>query len=174
VDAGAVNIMYGVPFAYGYQIWTQEEVGANTSETSDWFGYALTAGDFGGDGDADLVVGVPLEDVGAIVDAGAIMVLYGQATGLTATGSQTFHQDTTDVVGVAETGDVFGGAMSGGGKSYDGSDSGRERQQMMLAAAALAATDKSDMPVSKPEERSLRRFGIPSMVMESGIAGQPL
>src|ERR671912_1857643 len=39
------------------------------------------AGDFNGDGFADLAVGAPGEDVGAAGDAGAVNVLYGSAGG---------------------------------------------------------------------------------------------
>ena len=41
------------------------------------YGYALAAGDFDGDGAADLAVGAPAEDVGGLVNVGAEMVLYG-------------------------------------------------------------------------------------------------
>ena len=40
--------------------------------------------DFNNDGFADLAVGVPYEDVGAVIDAGAVNVLYGSAEGLQA------------------------------------------------------------------------------------------
>ena len=41
-------------------------------------------GDFNRDGFDDLAVGVPGEDVGTVVDAGAVNVLYGTASGLAA------------------------------------------------------------------------------------------
>ena len=43
---------------------------------------------FDGNGCADLAVGVPYEDVGAVLDAGALNILYGSAGGLSATGDQ--------------------------------------------------------------------------------------
>jgi FG-GAP repeat len=71
-------------------------------------------GDFNGDGRADLVVGVPYEDVGTVSDAGAINVLYGTATGISATGNQFWHQNSAGVLDAAEAGDRFGAALAAG------------------------------------------------------------
>jgi hypothetical protein len=62
-------------------------------EFEDLFGAALAAGNVGLDKRADLVVGVPVEDVGAVVNAGAVNVLYGSGNGLSDTGAQFWHQD---------------------------------------------------------------------------------
>ena len=53
--------------------------------------------DFNGDGFADLAVGVPDEDVGAVANAGAVNVIYGNAAGLTGTASQLWHQNSASV-----------------------------------------------------------------------------
>jgi hypothetical protein len=42
----------------------------------------LVAGDFNRDGKDDLAIGVPLEDLGNIRDAGAVNVIYGSDNGL--------------------------------------------------------------------------------------------
>lgn len=42
-------------------------------------------GDFNGDGFMDLAIGIPLKDVGIIVDAGVVHVIYGTAQGLNTT-----------------------------------------------------------------------------------------
>ena len=42
---------------------------------------------------------VPEEDVGGASDAGAVNVLFGSAAGLTAAGSQIWHQDSAGVPG---------------------------------------------------------------------------
>ena len=68
----------------------------------------MTAGDFDGDGNSDLVMGNPFDDVGALSDAGTAAVLYGSASGLTAANSQLLSQDTPGVPGNAETNDIFG------------------------------------------------------------------
>jgi hypothetical protein len=71
--------------------------------------------DFDGDGADDLAIGVPFENVGSIVAAGAVNVLYGSSPGgLTGTGSQQFTQDTAGVGSSAEEGDVFGFALATG------------------------------------------------------------
>jgi hypothetical protein len=76
--------------------------------------------DFNNDGFADLAVGAFLEDVGSIVNAGAVNVLYGGAPGLTGSGSQFFTQNTPGVGGNAEEGDTFGSALAAGDFNHDG------------------------------------------------------
>jgi hypothetical protein len=71
---------------------------------------------------ADLAVGVPWEDIGGVVSAGAVQVLYGSASGLQATGSQIWHQDTSGIQGVAEPYDGFGEALTAGDLNGDGVD----------------------------------------------------
>jgi FG-GAP repeat/FG-GAP-like repeat len=76
--------------------------------------------DFDNDGADDLAVGVPTETVGGIDRAGAVNVLYGSAGGLSGAGSQIFSQETPGVVGGAEPGDAFGGAVAAGDFDNDG------------------------------------------------------
>ena len=54
----------------------QADLGA-VDEGGDRFGDALVACDFDGDTFLDLAIGVPDEDVGAIVDAGSVLVTHG-------------------------------------------------------------------------------------------------
>jgi hypothetical protein len=119
LDAGAVNLLYGSVAGLtgtGSQLFTQNTPGVGSSaEPRDAFGSALTAGDFNHDGAADLVVGVPFEDVGSILDAGAVNLLYGSASGLTAAGSQLFTQDTPGVGSNAEDFDRFGSVLAASG-----------------------------------------------------------
>jgi FG-GAP repeat len=75
--------------------------------------------DFNNDGADDLAVGVPFENLGSIVAAGAVNVLYGSPTGLSGTGSQLFTQDTPGVPNNAEQGDVFGFALATGDFNHD-------------------------------------------------------
>src|SRR5919198_518120 len=87
--------------------------------------------DFNGDGFADLAVGVPGEDLAGNTFAGAVNVLYGSSTGLTATGNQFWTQDSTGVAGSAETRDDFG---------------------FSLAAANFGKSSQADLAVGVPGE----------------------
>jgi ectoine hydroxylase-related dioxygenase (phytanoyl-CoA dioxygenase family) len=115
VDAGAVSVLPGSAgglTAVGGQLFTQV---AGAIEAGDVFGFALAAGDFNTDTFADLAAGAPFEDVGRTVDAGAVSVLPGSASGLTAVGGQLF----TQVAGAIEAGDVFGFALAAGDFNTD-------------------------------------------------------
>ena len=110
--AGGVNVLYGTPSGLGAdrnQFWTQNSPGIlDTAEGSDYFGEAISSGDFNGDGAGDLAVGVPWEDLQALEDAGAVNVLFGATGGLSAVGNQFWDQDSPGVGDVAEAGDEFG------------------------------------------------------------------
>ena len=85
-DAGAVSVIYGSSTGLtdiGNQFWTQDSAGIQDSvEASDFFGYAVAAGDFNADGFGDLAIGAADDDVGTLVDGGVVNVLYGSAAGL--------------------------------------------------------------------------------------------
>ncbi len=83
---------------------------------------AQCTGDFNGDGYADLAIGVPGEDANGVKHTGAINVLYGSASYLSATGNQYRHQDSSNVPGVAEAGDGFGSVLAAGDFNGDGYD----------------------------------------------------
>ncbi len=76
-------------------------------------------GDFNGDGFDDLAIGVPGESVpipaeGQVGNAGAVNVLYGSSSGLSATSprpDQFWTQETADVNEAAEPNDKFGRAL---------------------------------------------------------------
>ena len=106
-DAGAVNVLLGAAVGLtstGNQFFDQNSPGVSDSaETNDGFATALAAGDFDNDGRADLAVGVPAEDIGAIVDSGVVHVLPGSASGVTATGSQYWNQNSSGILDGVET-----------------------------------------------------------------------
>lgn len=95
-----------------------------TPQLPQLWGTATTAasGDFNGDGFADLVVGIPWEDIGGKENAGAVHVLYGGANGVSATGDQFWHQGSPGVPGDPETDDRFGWAVAAGDFNGDGRD----------------------------------------------------
>jgi disulfide bond formation protein DsbB len=118
-NAGAVNVIYGSLdglSSSGSQFWHQNSPGVtDEAEEFDHFGSALAARDFNEDGFADLAVGVPFESAG-----GAVNVLYGSTTGLSAAGDQLWHQDSPGVKDAVEAGDEFGRALAAGNLNGDG------------------------------------------------------
>jgi hypothetical protein len=118
VGAGAVIVAYGDPEGIdpvNSELWHQDSGGVgDVAESGDGFGSTLAAADFDGDGFDDLVVGVPFEDVGGITSAGAVNVLYGSASGVTAAGDQFIHLNTTGVKGTADEYENFGWVFATG------------------------------------------------------------
>ncbi|HEV3399944.1 MAG TPA: FG-GAP repeat protein, partial [Actinomycetes bacterium] len=107
--AGAVNLLYGSETGLGGgPLFTQ-----SNPESADGFGTSLAAADFNGDGFFDLAVGAPGENVGALVDAGAVTVLFGGSGGITTAGSLTFWQGN-GAAGTAESRDEFGFSVATG------------------------------------------------------------
>ena len=94
------------------QIWSQQSRGvAGAAERYDRFGLALAVGDFNGDRRHDLAVGVPYEDVGRQVDAGAVDIIMGGPRGLWG-GNGLWHQNVSRIIGEAEGDDRFGAALA--------------------------------------------------------------
>jgi hypothetical protein len=85
VDSGAVSIVLGTPAGLPGAARVARPTGSpagmipDSESGSPYYGFALAAGDFDGNGFADLAVGGPNQDrFGAGVDSGAVAVLYGQ------------------------------------------------------------------------------------------------
>ncbi len=96
--------------------WPAAPAGAHGTAAAQPADPTSVQADFNQDGADDLAIGVPLEDVGGVPDAGVVNVLYGGAGGLTGSGSQVF----TQVGSAAEPGDLFGEALASGDFNQDG------------------------------------------------------
>jgi hypothetical protein len=131
--AGTVSVIYGS--ATGLQatspraqIWSESTRGMSTggAQADDRFGASIMDGDLNGDGYADLAVGIRLKDVNGVVDAGALSMIYGSATGLQNKGQggpddQFWTQDDFVPVGPGAQADAwFGYSVSVGDFNGDG------------------------------------------------------
>jgi hypothetical protein len=132
VDVGALQVIYGSAGGLNAtavlpdQFWTQNSTDIeDVAEVGDAFGWALSSGDYNGDGFDDLSIGVRGEDFlgiipgpggvfDTIVNAGAVHVIYGSAGGLNATAvlpDQFWTQDSKDIEDVAESNDFWDFAL---------------------------------------------------------------
>jgi hypothetical protein len=122
VDAGIVQVLYGTltgPSLTSTQLWQQGANGLpDAAETGDQFGYALSAWNYGRSFHSDLAIGAPFENLMSgsvdVVDAGAVVVIYGSFTGLNATTinpADFWHQNVSGVEDVSQASDRFGQAL---------------------------------------------------------------
>ena len=129
--SGAVQVVYGS--ASGLDASTALFLSSAsfgiTPKPHDTFGWAVSSGDYDGDGYDDLAIGIPQYDrppsEGSTTpnyDAGAVVVVYGSATGLDLTDTDLWHQDVGTVIGTALRGDRFGYSLA----SADFDDDGRD------------------------------------------------
>lgn len=127
-DAGMIHVIYGSAtglnpngpdavtnpgrhadqtFQQGPGQITRPEVGR--AEPGDFFGAALTVGQFNDDPREDVAVGSPGEDVRSVPDGGGVSVLYSLgAEGLSTVEKDFFTQQTDNVDGISEAGDRMG------------------------------------------------------------------
>lgn len=82
--------------------------------------HGAVPGDFNGDGYRDAVLPAPGTTVAGKEGAGAVVVLYGSASGLSATHRKTITQNTAGVPGTAEANDGFGSATATADLNRDG------------------------------------------------------
>jgi hypothetical protein len=125
--AGAFDVMYGV-LGIGFNdymetmLWQGFHGVFGLPEAGDAMGNALAIGDFNGDDNWDLAVGVYKETLGEDAAAGGVQIFYGDGEVLRIDNSHMITQDTTGVPGVAEDSDYFGEVLAAGnfnGDAYD-------------------------------------------------------
>lgn len=125
---GVVQLIFGSAQGLGggsTQEISQDSPGVeDSSEAGDWFGYAVAAGDFNGDGFSDLVVGTPNEDQGTNrhENSGVADVFYGAAEGLQTENSTHLIQGIAGLPDHPEAGDLFGWYAVAADLNGDGTD----------------------------------------------------
>ncbi len=127
-NSGAVQVFHssitGLDQTNSSEIWSQSGTVIGIVEVNDRFGSSVAVGDFDHDTIDDLVIGVPREDINAsgINDAGSINIIYGSTFGLSDATNQSFHQNTTNLLGTAENSDQFGDVLAVGDLNNDNFD----------------------------------------------------
>src|SRR5262249_45383474 len=100
---------------------TQDNVHhGSTAQANAQFGASLAAGDFNGDGKAELAIGAPNQAAGSLANAGAVNVLYGGLSGLASTLSQFWTQQAVNNGQPTEANARFGTNISAGATNGDG------------------------------------------------------
>lgn len=153
-NAGSVNVLYGKSgglSAENDQLWHADVEGVEgTAEANDGFGSALAAGDFNGDGSADLAIGTPFEDIFGVIDCGLMQVLVGKATGLSADFDQIFAQGDPGVGGRRDPSDRFGAALTGSAGAGGGPGLSGEWKSAEEKCTASRCTLKGRLEVTNP------------------------
>lgn len=119
VPGGAVTAIYGS--ASGLTSTGTTKIHQNTSgvpganENGDGLGMSVSVGDYNADGFADVLAGLPLEDISVSgsnrKDAGSTVLLRGTSGGLTGSGALSFTQQTSGITGTSEAGDRLGSSV---------------------------------------------------------------
>lgn len=125
------------------------------AQLDDQYGSSLAAGDFNGDGNADLAIGVPGESVAGISGAGSVNMLYGSAAGGLQDVSphdQNWHQNSSGIRDAVEQDDRFGNAVAAADYNGDGYDD----LAIGVAAENIGAEDSGAVNVIYGSPTTLR------------------
>jgi len=118
-DAGLINVIYGGSgglTSSGSQKWSQDSAGIlDSAGAGDVMGRAVAAGDFNGDGVADVAIGAPGDSPSSVAGAGVVNVIYGSRSGgLSSSGNQVWSQASSGIPDDPEANDNFGFALAAG------------------------------------------------------------
>ncbi|MBN2547762.1 MAG: FG-GAP repeat protein [Anaerolineales bacterium] len=94
----------------------------NSTEFGDWFGHALAAGDFDGDGFMDLAVGIPGKGDTPYSQSGMVQIFYGCYQGLASLGTKVWTQSSPGIFGDIQYTGQFGYSLAAGDINGDGYD----------------------------------------------------
>jgi len=127
-DSGGMIVVYGSSNGLtlsGNQWFDQDSPGVpEDAESADYFGSAFAMADINGDGFSDLAVGVPGESViymeDPLFEAGGVCIFYGTSSGLTATDSQWFDQNSSDIEEIPGAYERMGFTLAAGDIDGDG------------------------------------------------------
>jgi hypothetical protein len=152
--AGTVTVAYGSPTGLDLvqaEVWSQASPGiADTPEEFDTFGFSLAIANLGRSAQSDLAIGVPGEGLHGRPEAGAVHVLYGSPTGVTAMGAQFWHQGKREVENRLRGYDFFG---------------------FSLAAGNVGRSPQADLAIGVPRERIGERRGGAVAVLYGSTSG---
>jgi len=118
VNAGQVDVFYGS--VAGIDGSDRETISQNSngvsdsSEDNDLFGYSLAAGRLQVlPAGTDLAIGIPGESGGGLTEAGAVQVFYSGGNGLmVSVNDEIWTQDSSGILGLAESDDKFGNSLA--------------------------------------------------------------
>ena len=180
---GAVQVIFGSAFGLIFTenlIWRETNIGG-ASAAGDRFGNTLAAGDFDGDGHADLAIGVPWKNLGpggTIGDSGVVFAIFGSPFRFDLSRTRVLAQVTFG--SQDESGDLFGFGLETGDFDADGRDdlviaapfedlqTGDAGQISILMGAASGFT------TTRYEIYNAGLYGVPGSLLTDSTFGRAL